>query len=69
MIHLFGQNRKNNYYPDDDDDFELNACSMQDCTGLIPSLVQNEAEVEAYEDIYPYIPPNVPAPPKKHKKK
>ena len=36
-------------------DFLSNAASTQDCTGLIPSLPQDEAEQEAYEDLYPYI--------------
>ena len=35
--------------------FDLDICSATDCTGLIPALPQDEAEVEAYEDIYPYI--------------
>ena len=37
------------------DDSDIQACSATDCTGLIPALPQDEAEVEAYEDIYPYI--------------
>ena len=36
-------------------DFLSNAASTQDCTGLIPALPQDEAEQEAYEDLYPYI--------------
>lgn len=36
-------------------DIDIQACSATDCTGLIPALPQDEAEVEAYEDIYPYI--------------
>ena len=36
-------------------DFLSNAASPQDCTGLIPSLPQDEAEQEAYEDLYPYV--------------
>lgn len=31
------------------------ACSSMDCTGLIPSLPQSEAELESYEELYPYI--------------
>ena len=34
---------------------ETEACSTMDCTGLIPSLPQDEAEKEAYEDLYPYV--------------
>lgn len=40
---------------DDDFDIDIQACSTMDCTGLIPSLPQSEAEREAYEDLYPYI--------------
>lgn len=36
-------------------DIDIQACSTMDCTGLIPSLPQDEAELEAYEDLYPYI--------------
>ena len=39
----------------DDFDVDIQACSAMDCTGLIPSLPQDEAEQEAYEDLYPYI--------------
>lgn len=31
------------------------ACSAMDCTGLIPALPQSEAELEFYEELYPYI--------------
>lgn len=37
------------------DDSDIQACSATDCTGLIPALPQDEAEKEAYEDLYPYI--------------
>lgn len=36
-------------------DIDIQACSAMDCTGLIPSLPQDEAEQEAYEDLYPYV--------------
>ena len=39
----------------DDFDVDIQACSTMDCTGLIPSLPQDEAEKEAYEDLYPYV--------------
>lgn len=35
-------------------DDSLNTFSAQDCTGLIPSAVKNEGEIESYEEIYPY---------------
>jgi len=41
----------------DDYDYLGKSCSAQDCTGLIPSAPANQAELEAYEDIYPYLPP------------
>lgn len=40
---------KNNY------DVDIQTCSSTDCTGLIPALPESEAELEAYEDLYPYI--------------
>lgn len=39
----------------DDTDMELNTCSACDCTGLIPSAITDEDEIEAYEEIYPYL--------------
>ena len=40
---------KNNY------DIDIQACSSMDCTGLIPALPEDEAQREAYEELYPYI--------------
>ncbi len=34
----------------------LKASSVQDCTGLIPSGIVYEEEIENYEDIYPFLP-------------
>ena len=31
------------------------ACSAQDCTGLIPSLPESEAQIEMYQDLFPYM--------------
>ncbi len=42
------------------DDSDVQACSATDCTGLIPALPQDEAEVKAYEDIYPYVYSRIP---------
>ena len=36
-------------------DIDIQSCSATDCTGLIPSLPQSKEELEAYEDLYPYI--------------
>lgn len=41
---------KNNY------DVDIQACSAMDCTGLIPATPETDEELEAYEDIYPYLP-------------
>ena len=34
----------------------MNTFSTYDCTGLIPSAITDFREVEAYEDLYPYLP-------------
>ncbi len=39
------------------DDLELNTISAQECTGLIPAKVENEAQEEAYEEIFPFVSP------------
>ena len=44
---------KNNITQNLFDDSDIQACSATDCTGLIPALPQDEAEIEAYETIYP----------------
>lgn len=33
----------------------IQACSVMDCTGLIPALPANEEELENYEELYPYL--------------
>lgn len=33
---------------------DIKASSARDCTGLIPSLPQSDAELESYEELYPY---------------
>ena len=38
----------------DDFDVDIQACSATDCTGLIPSLPQDEAELESYKALYPF---------------
>ena len=45
----------------DEYDYLSNAASSQDCTGLIPSEPVSEAEIESYEDLYHFLPPNVKA--------
>lgn len=34
----------------------INSASATDCTGLIPSAPVSEAELDAYEELYPYLP-------------
>ena len=40
----------------DEFDSDIQACSATDCTGLIPSLPQDEAQLESYQDLYPFNP-------------
>ena len=39
-------------------DYLSNAASSQDCTGLIPSEPTSTQEVEAYEELYHFLPPH-----------
>ena len=43
----------------DEYDYLSNAASSQDCTGLIPSEPVSEAELESYEDLYHFLPPDL----------
>ena len=38
-------------------DYLSGAASSQDCTGLIPSAPLNDAELDSYEELYPFLPP------------
>ena len=50
------EKKKSNYdYGFRNTDIELNSISAYDCTGLIPSAVIDDAQAEAYEELYPYI--------------
>ena len=40
-------------------DYLKNAASSTDCTGLIPGGVQDVEELEAYNEIYHYRPPQI----------
>ncbi|MCF2553887.1 hypothetical protein [Faecalicatena contorta] len=42
-------------------DYLSNAASSQDCTGLIPSEPTSTGELESYEDLYHFLPPNARA--------
>ncbi len=39
-------------------DYLSNAASTQDMTGLIPSEPVSKEELEAYEELYHFLPPN-----------
>lgn len=51
--------QKENKTPLTEDYDYLKASSSQDCTGLIPSGIQNSAELESYEELYPFLPKTV----------
>ncbi len=51
-MNKYGKNYENKPY----DDSDLNTISSFDCTGLIPSAVTDLDQIEAYEDLYPYLP-------------
>lgn len=39
----------------------VEACSANDCTGLIPTLPRSASEIESYDELYPFLPKaNVP---------
>lgn len=47
--------RAMNHVPEDlADTSDFDSCSAMDCTGLIPALPLSEAELESYEDLYPF---------------
>lgn len=41
-------------------DYLGNSASNNDCTGLIPSAPISKSEVQSYEDVYHFTPPEVP---------
>ena len=41
----------------DNYDYLSKAASAGDCTGLIPALPQNKAELDSYSELYQYLPP------------
>lgn len=40
-----------------DMNLEYSTCSSYDCTGLIPREVDSFEEIENYEELYPFLPP------------
>lgn len=48
---------KNDKKTDVSDNYDyLKATSAWDCTGLIPSGIQDYEELEHYEELYPFLP-------------
>ena len=47
----------NIFQKEDDDLLDTPAVSSMECTGLIPALPGTDAELEAYEEMFPYITP------------
>ena len=43
-------------YKENETDTDLGTCSTTDCTGLIPSGITDEEEIEHYTELYPYLP-------------
>lgn len=52
------KNEKKNQDIIDSFDYLSNAASTWDCTGLIPASPSARAELEAYEDLYHFLPPS-----------
>lgn len=59
------KSKKINHHTENDDYLKIS--SAQDCTGLIPSGIHNEAELSSYEELYPFL-PKAAAPADKDKK-
>ena len=51
--------KKDNQELIDSTDYPVNSASTQDCTGLIPSGPVNEDELESYEALCHYQPPQI----------
>lgn len=43
----------------DDYDYLGNSASASDCTGLCPSAPEDDFQMESYEEVYHYLPPEV----------
>ncbi|MCI8327827.1 MAG: hypothetical protein HFI37_08670 [Lachnospiraceae bacterium] len=46
-------------YRTEDYDYLSNSATGMDCTGLMYQTPVNEAEMESYQQVYQYLPPNV----------
>ncbi len=42
-------------YREHEDNGKIQACSAMDCTGLIPALPEDEDQLMAYEELYPFL--------------
>lgn len=43
----------------EDYDYLTNSATPTDCTGLIYPAPQSDSEVESYQEVYQFLPPNV----------
>ena len=62
-IRIFNKKKKRELTNEEIDEniFEMcNVCSTTDCTGLIQVVPRTEAELESYEELYPFRPPFLP---------
>lgn len=46
-------------YQTEDYDYLANSATGMDCTGLMHRTPFNENEMESYQEVYQYLPPNV----------
>ena len=51
------KNKKEDKFHEKDFNYLKNAASATDMTGLIYRAAEDDAEAEAYEEIYQYLPP------------
>ncbi len=49
-------NNPQNAKKEEQDNDDLRICSSMECTGLIPALPEDEGQLEAYEELYPFLP-------------
>ncbi len=51
------ETKKSINYREHEDKGCVQTCSATDCTGLIPALPESEDQLEAYEELYPFLTP------------
>lgn len=50
-------NKQKTNLPSSEEEYDfLKVSSAQDCTGLIPAGIQDEEEINNYEELYPFLP-------------